>query len=285
MREYLSVDRDTNAIRMRRSTFSGTFLLVEGSSDKSLYERFVDRTTCVLVVISGKPSSKYRVIEVLGALQKPVFHGILAIVDADFDRLQGFLDDNPNLFRTDLHDLETMLINSPALDKVIAEFGSEDKITGFGKDIRTVILEDGVIIGCLRWISKMDGLNLTFDGIKFSNFIDDKTLRIDQSKLIQEVKNQSQAHSLDDKDLQKKMISQKDNNHDPRQVCCGHDLVEILSLGFRKAIGTSQASDVKPNILERSLRLAYEEVYFCETELYLSIRSWESNNQPFKVWK
>ena len=169
MKEYLSVDRDANAIRMRRSTFFGTFLLVEGSSDKSFYERFVDRAICVLVVISGNPSRKDRVIEVLGALQKSNFHGILAIVDADFDRLEGFLDDNPDLFRTDLHDLETMLINSPALDKVIAEFGSEDKITRFGQDIRTLILENGVIVGHLRWISKIDGLNLTFNGITFSN--------------------------------------------------------------------------------------------------------------------
>jgi len=285
MREYLSVDRDANAIRMRRSTFSGTFLLVEGSSDKSFYERFTDRAICDLVIVSGKPSSKDRVIEVLDVLQKSNFHGILAIVDADFDRLESFVDDNLNLFRTDLHDLETMLVSSPALDKLIAEFGSEDKINTFGQDIRALIFENGVIIGYLRWTSKVDGLNLKFEGIKFSNFLIDKTLKIDQSKLIQEIKNQSQAHSLDAKDLQQRINKQKADIHAPYQLCCGHDLVEILSVGFRKVIGSSQASDVNPNILERSLRLAYEEVYFHKTELYLSIRLWESNNQPFKVWK
>lgn len=282
MREHLSVERDANAIRLRRSTFSGTFLLVEGSSDKLFYDRFIDRKICNIVVQSGKA----RVIEVLELLQKSNFHGVLAIVDADFDWLEGFLDDNPDLFRTDLHDLETMLINSPALDKIIAEFGSDDKITRFGEDIRTVILENGVIVGYLRWISKIDdGLNLTFNGITFSSFIDEKTMKIDQSKLIQEVVNKSQAHSLNNKDLQQRINSQKDENHDPCQVCCGHDLVEILSLGFRKAIGSYQPSEVKPDILERSLRLAYEEVYFYETNLCLSIRSWENDNQPFKVWK
>lgn len=283
MREHLSVDRDANTIKMQRSIFSGTFLLVEGSSDKLFYDRFIDpdREICKIVVQSGKA----RVIEVLGALQKLNLHGVLAIVDADFDRLEGSLDDNPDLFRTDLHDLETMLINSPALDKVIAEFGSEEKITRFGQDIRAVILENGVIIGYLRWISKIDGLNLTFNGITFSSFINEKIMKIDQSKFIQEVINKSQAHSLNNKDLQQRINSQKDENHDPCQVNCGHDLVEILSLGFRRAIGSYQPSDIKPDILERSLRLAYEEVYFCETELYLSIRSWESNNQPFKVWK
>ncbi|WP_235526445.1 hypothetical protein [Nostoc piscinale] len=48
-------------------------------------------------------------------------------------------------------------------------------------------------------------------------------------------------------------------------------------------LGTNKAADVEPNALERSLRLAYEEVYFCKTQLYLNIRTWESQNQPFKV--
>jgi hypothetical protein len=65
VRDLLSVDRVANQIRLRRSTYSGTFLLVEGSSDKTFYERFVDQLACELVSVSGKPSSKLRVIAVL----------------------------------------------------------------------------------------------------------------------------------------------------------------------------------------------------------------------------
>ena len=59
--------------------------------------------------------------------------------------------------------------------------------------------------------------------------------------------------------------------------------VEILSLGLRKAIGSIKISDVEPNSLERNLRLAYEESYFYKTQIYLDIRTWETQNQPFKV--
>jgi len=52
-----------------------------------------------------------------------------------------------------------------------------------------------------------------------------------------------------------------------------------------KAIGSAKPSDVEPIILERSLRLAYEEAYFYETQIYLSIRQWESSNLPFRVLK
>jgi Protein of unknown function (DUF4435) len=283
VRDFLSVDRDANAIRLRRSTFSGTFLLVEGSSDKVFYERLIEKIACQLVTTSGKPSSKLRAIEILKILDKSNFHGVLAIVDADFDRLETSSHHSPNLLRTDTHDLETMLLNSFALDKVIAEFGSEEKIIRFGRDVRTALLEAGISVGYLLWISQRDGLNLTFDSITFSKFIDEQTLQIDDLRLIQEVQNKSQAFSLKSEDLQQRLTSQKSSSHDPWQVCCGHDLVEILSLGLRKAIGSSKAIDTEPHSLERNLRLAYEEAYFRKTQIYLDIRTWESSNQPFKV--
>ena len=285
MREFLTVDRVANDIRLRRSTYTGTFLLVEGSSDKTFYKRFVDELACELVPTSGKPSSKQRAIDILEILEKSNFQGVLAIVDADFDRLQNSLYTSPNLFYTDTHDLETMLIQSPALDKVITEFGSEEKIAQFQPDVRLTLIEIGMSIGYLLWISLSDELNLTFDNITFSKFVDEQNLKIDELKLIREVKNKSQNFSLKDEDLQQRIINKKSNNHDPWQVCCGHDLVEILSLGLRKAFGTYNVADVKPENLERNLRLAYEETYFCQTQLYFNIRTWESKNQSFNVWR
>ncbi|WP_413198588.1 DUF4435 domain-containing protein [Nostoc piscinale] len=283
MREFLKGERFANYIRLRQSTFTGTFLLVEGSSDKVFYQRFVDELACELVDTSGKPSSRQNAIDTLEILEKSNFQGVLVIVDADFDRLKSLVPSSPNLLYTDTHDLETMLIQSPALDKVLAEFGSEEKIAQFKRDVRLTLCEIGISVGYLLWISQSEGLNLTFEGITFSKFIDEQTLQINELQLIREVKNKSQAYSLKDEELQKQLISQKSNNHDPWQVCCGHDLVEILSLGLRKALGTNKAADVEPNALERSLRLAYEAVYFCKTQLYCNIRTWESQNQPFKV--
>ncbi len=89
-------------------------------------------------------------------LNKENFQRILAIVDADFERLEC-LPNVPNLILTDTHDLETMLIQSPALDKVLAEIGSEEKITKFGKDIRSVLLQAGKPIGYLRSCTILNG--------------------------------------------------------------------------------------------------------------------------------
>lgn len=291
MRELRSSDAIANQIRMRRSIFEGAFLLLEGSSDKVLYGRFTDEVACELVVSSGKTWA----IEVLVILEKSNFIGVVAIVDADFDRLEFLLHQSSNLLRTDTHDLETMLIKSPALDKVLSIFGSEDKIKKFEKDVRTTLLEAGLFVGYFLWLSKSDNLNLTFDGIKFKEFIDDRTLQLNELKLINEVKNKSKPEIKpllsNTADIQQRVAAKKNDSHDPWQVCRGHDLVEILSIGLRKAIGSNKASDVESrsddrnNTLESQLMLAYEAVYFYQTQLYQDILDWESNNQPFKVLK
>lgn len=285
MRDFITVDREANAIRLRRSAFLGTFILVEGNYDKLFYQRFVDKANCELISVSGKPSSKLRVIKVLEVLDKSNFDGIFAIVDADFDHLETSLYNHPNLLRTDTHDLETTLIKSFALEKVIAEFGSEEKIAKFNQDtnIRKALIDVGILIGYLRWVSQVNNLNLTFSTIEFSKFIDVQTLQINELKLIQEVKNKSQALSLNNDDLKQLLINKQSNEHDPWQICCGHDLVRILSIALRKLIGTNKTQEINPNILERSLRLAYESVYFTKTKLYQDICFWEHNNQPFKV--
>lgn len=279
MREYITVDIKANEIRLMRETSKKTFLLIEGRSDEKFYKRFVHQT-CELITVSGKPSSKERVIAVLKILERANFQGVLAIVDADFDHLENSPHNSPNLMRTDTHDLETMLLKSLAFDKVIIELGSEKKIKKFGRDIKTALLEVGKSIGYLRWISQTEQLNLKFEGITFSKFIDEKKLQINELKLIQEIKNKSQVFNLKDEDIQTRLNNKKNSSHDPWQVCCGHDLVEILSFSLRKTFGSVT---VKTDDLEVSLRLAYETAYFCETQLYLSIRIWETSNKSFKV--
>ncbi len=162
-------------------------------------------------------------------------------------------------------------------------FSSEEKITKFGRDVRRKLLEAGTLIGYLRWISQLKRLNLTFNDIKYSNFIDKETLQADEIKLIKEVKNKSQKFDLQDVELKQNTDKIKSSNHDPWQICCGHDLVKILSLGLCKAIGSNKTSDVEPEKMEICLRLAYEDSYFSQTQVYFSIRTWESKNLKFKV--
>ncbi|MEQ8752940.1 MAG: DUF4435 domain-containing protein [Coleofasciculus sp. G1-WW12-02] len=279
MREFITPDRIANQIRMRRSSHKGSFIIVEGRSDKLVYERFIDGTNCEFSIASGKENA----VAAIRILEKDNFTGVLAIVDADFCRLDENLSSSSNLLLTDDHDLEMMLLKSLALDKVLSERGSEDKINNFGQDIRLTLLESGKRIGYLRWVSLKENLSLKFKELSFSKFIDKATLVIDTAKLIKAVKDHSQKLALIDQDIQESIETLENSTHDPWQVCCGHDIICILSMGLSKVWGSWKTNDVKPDILERELRLAYEDSYFYRTQLYKSIQQWEVNNKPYQV--
>ncbi len=287
MSEYLTAQWLANYIRMMRSQDNRTFMIVEGSTDQRFYQQLVDKEKkhCVIV----RAENKLNAIETLTILEQTQFKGVLAIVDADFDVLKNVVYSD-NLLLTDSHDLETMILKSPALEKFLNEYGSEEKIKKFvaqqGKDIREKLLDEGVHLGYLRWVS-LDELDnehkLKFEGLSFSKFLDKKNLTLNPQKLIKVVKNHSQKQGINEEYLQKKINSKKQKAYNPWYVCCGHDLTAILSEGLRHSFGSRETSEVKLEIAEKNLRLAYEHAYFVSSKLYQSIKRWEEANYPFKV--
>lgn len=129
MREYITPERIANQIRLRRSNFSGAFIIVEGRSDNLVYERLVSQHKCEFSIALNKDNA----INALDILDKDNFTGVLAIVDADFSILEGSIHTSSNLLITDDHDLEMMLIKSPALEKLLCEVGSDEKILKFAQ--------------------------------------------------------------------------------------------------------------------------------------------------------
>jgi Protein of unknown function (DUF4435) len=281
VQESITPEFYANEIRMRRSTYKGAFLIVEGDTDAKFYRQLIDSDYCQVSIARNRDMA----IKVLLVLQKTATPGIIAIVDKDFDELNGTLPNIDNLFFTDTHDLETLLLRSPALDKLLIEFGSHEKLLNFDRDIREVLLQAGCSIGYLLWVSLKDGFNLKFEGIDFPKFIDETTLNIDEVQLIQAVKNKSQQPNLSAVALLQSLTAQKDPNHDRWQVCCGHHLIEILSFGLRKTLGTNKSQDIMIDKLEMALRLAYEANDFRRTALYVTIVAWEAAHPAYQVLK
>jgi len=282
MREQITPDRIANSIRLLRSDHEGVFLIVEGHSDKLIYERLVNKQEVRITIASGKNNA----IKALSILEKENFCRVFAVIDADFSRIEQQIPDSNNLFLTDEHDLEMMLIKSAAFDKLLKERGSEEKIAAFSKDIRETLLKLGQEIGKLRLLSLRNELNLKFEGLNFSKFIDKKNLNlsIDIDKLIRSIKNHSQKLSLDEQQIKQDLSVISDENHDPWQLCCGHDFISILAIALWKVLGTRNANDVKKEDLERELRLAYELSYFYQTQIYQLMVNWQSNNHPYQIF-
>ena len=153
-----------NTIRLKRAVDNRSVLVVEGSDDRKLYERFVSKGQCKVFPVWGKAN----VAAVIDSLSNSHFEGMLGIVDSDFDRI---IHDRPhdvdsNIVPGDYHDLETMMIRSSALDVVLQELGSPDKLSRLSSPPRDLLLQAAIPIGALRLNSAQSGLNLRFDGFK-----------------------------------------------------------------------------------------------------------------------
>lgn len=285
MRQQLSPEDVANDVRMTRSQHRGSFVLVEGrSSDLRILERLIDPERCELTPAHGKPN----VLGALEILEDDGFPGAVGIVDADRSRVSGDLPRSDSVLLTDGCDLESMLLHSPALDKVLAELGKPEKIEAFeserGTSIREHLVDLARPLGALRHVSERDHLGLRFQTLAVSKFVDRELRVLDRPALVRAVKNKSQRPDLDEDRLLGELEEiVRDRGVSSRDLSNGHDMVKLLALGLRRALGSRKEGEVSAEILERSLRLAYEKEYFQASELCAAIRDWERRNPDFTV--
>jgi hypothetical protein len=273
---------------MKRSQYpERATLVVEGNDDKALFGRYAEAKTCFIVVAKGRP----RVVEVVLELDRSQFRGALGIVDADFEVLEDRVPPSPNILVTDAHDAECMMLSSPALEHVLRELGNEAQWSAFQKQQGMTpveyLLSVGRVMGYLRWASARHRWSLRFEGLDFKTFIREKDFSFERRLLFEEARRhqggerRAPVPSIEEMEAHIQKLSSPE--HDIWHVCCGHDLVEVLSIGLRKVLGKNNEADVRRERLEQQLRLAYEERYFMRTALSESIRAWEQRSPPFRV--
>jgi hypothetical protein len=288
MREYLDHYTLSASIQMQRTQDARIVLLVEGDTDARFFERFVDHERCFVI----SAHDRERAISLLRLLNQIPLDGVVAILDADFGRVTGTLESDGNVFFCDGHDLEIMLLRSPAIDRLTTEFASREKLDEFLKrrcpfaSLAAFLAQACVPIGLLMLLSMQQKLSLTFKTISFSDFFDHADLTIDVERLITHVMNKSQKH--DEKTAnQLRLDLEKSLQHsvDAWEVARGHDCVELLALLLRSVIGTKKSKTdqrasqtIDSSLLEKILRLTFSESDFHETDLAQSISSWERKN-------
>jgi hypothetical protein len=264
------------------------FLLVEGNSDERFWQLRVDRRRCQIRAMGGRDKA----VEELEQNRRENRLGFVAVLDADFDRIDGTLREDPDIVYTEYHDLECVLVGSPALEKVLGVLGSSSKCAQFEhkyKPIRDVLLENARVIGELRWLSKREGLNLVFRKrdannefryIGYKDFCEQKGWSVDPRKLVAHVCNFSMRHDLKLDDLLDR--SRLLPAADAWQICVGHDLLGLLAIGLRQALGNAT---IDTDTMQDSFLLAYEDAYLKETLMYRALCVWEENHRPFRIFR
>jgi hypothetical protein len=264
---------------MTRQLHSGSFLIVEGEDDHKFWSPRVTSGVCELVIGNGKPNVEGALIR----LDRSSFQGALGIVDDDFDSLQGRSKPSPNLISTDGHDLECLLLRSPALERLLAEYGEAKKIQKFGKiysgTIREALVERGLEFGRLRWLALRGGWPYSFGDRGPDRFLNEATWEVRRDDLHAEVVRTGVFAST--KELRAALAALSVADH--WSICQGHDLISILRIGLRKVLG-----DLKPNKgvndIAAMLRGAFDDQQLHGGHLGAAIRCWESSNRPYRVF-
>lgn len=262
--------------RRNKKMAQETFVFVEGAGDRNAYYTFAGDSTSIIV--AGCRANVEQCVRLAEAQRA---NGVFGIEDADCDRALGKPKSSSRVCVTDGHDLEAMMMRSPALEKVLRELGDHDLVVDFEREhkpVRTALLAAARPLGVAKYLkfkSELRGVVIGSRELSFEAFIDPKNLEVRPSALY------DQLAALSDGRTSRSEIEQLIESTDLSQVdewdvCRGHDLVAILSIGLSGgAFGTRK---VTAQAVERSLRLAFDTISFCRTRLCTDITASEAND-------
>jgi hypothetical protein len=269
---------------MLRTTFRGSFLLVEGDIDARLYGRLVNPDECLIQICNNRSS----VICVVNILNAQHFVGHLGIIDGDFSQLLNERLPQENLLVTDENDIELTILRSDTLDRFLAEYGSREKVVALEnartQSVREILVRSASAIGTLVLLSRKHGWNLDFKEMTF-RFLDRDTIEIDLNKQIEHLRGRTQGTTMPDLDAVKAAMDAVRHEHtDLIKHVRGCDICEVLGKGVHDVFGRNHHNLSRGGLaVEEVIRAAYSRENFEQTSLYAEIKRWEARNPPFIV--
>lgn len=249
-------------------------VIVEGKDDKKVYGYHLS-SEIFHIHIYGTCNNYSELVEKLNCKHPDDF---FAIKDADFDILNNVKYSSDNLFLTDTHDLETMLIknNTDFKSKLEKEYdidSSEDFILQCVKHIS--------FLSYLKWYSSKYELKLNFECIRIYSIFNG--VNFDKKKCLEELYKNPKNRGIFSDAHRKSFTEFIEMNFkiDKWQLTNGHDLCCAIALFIKhKAESKPQFKD---DSIPQLLRMSYAAEKFHETNLYKTIQEWVFRNKKIQL--
>ena len=239
------------------------WILVEGEDDCKIYPQFFDDTKTKVEFVNGGKGQLSIALNTLSVETEQV----IGIQDADFLHLEKSYPAVKNLFYTDYHDIEIMMLS---FDNVIYNLFSEYCLTERREDIWGNTLQEASHVAYIRWYNEKNNCKIRFSGLKYGDYLTE----IENGKL--SIKNQNLLQILNERSQNKTQTLTSENiddfittnrTDDLLNLCNGHDVTALLSL----IIG----GQVSHKEFCRHLRLSFTIQHFSQTKLYSDIFNWQ----------
>ena len=251
---------------------------VEGDDDIGLYGKFLNSQlvyfflTCDCVFI----------VSILERL--PEYNNqLIGIKDADFDNLRGVNYTLPNLFLTDTHDAETMMLQRSIINDIVFEYTHQQMPN---------VVNDA--FGALEWYSYLQYYNtdvitsVNDDGIRFKGLSISTLFNGDTpvccADCLDIVRHHADNHRLVHFPTEAQLQSFKAQKATTElfNLHRGHDVIRCIGILIR-CHTSSKGKKIGDNDIPRQLRIRYLFDDFQTTHLYDRLNSW-GRGHGYKMW-
>ena len=277
--ETLDIDDEINEVKLLISGYRSInkfTVLVEGIDDVIVYEKFFSKGTVEVHQTSGC----FKLLELVSKLDAEHLEDyFIGIKDADYDVLNHVTNPYSNLFLTDKHDLETMMMSEKILENIMKVYLRYEDMKKDGKVIEpNIILSDAFRllrpISFIRWYNDKKNIKISFGTLKLSTLMkSDNSLGVACCLSFFMRLNENSSIELTEEDI-KSFVSEVSENIDDMMLIRGHDLCDMVSLLIQAHPYYCQKAKVNADKIESSLRLSYGIDDFKQTQLYMDLSKW-----------
>lgn len=258
LKEFEAKDTDSCVAAVRMLLLSNVcetkvVVIVEGADDVEMYKRLF--STEKVCLFPDGCCDKHCVI--LKDLNGKYENRLIAIKDADFDRLNGTTYVYGNLFLTDAHDAEGMILQ---YGLALENLSSEDVKRCEAIDV-AALKRELASISYMKWQNNKENLGLCFDETSVNrSFVDYMQAVLEKSK--SGIVYTQEMHEA---------FKEVHPNADLDELTNGHDLLEKIYVAAKAA---DKANFPKKKFFRR-IRNSYTKHAFFTTQLCGALRSWE----------
>lgn len=282
MKESLSSTSTKNTVGMLRLYDADSAILVlEGDSDRITLSRCVDRGHCrVVVAVHGKRD----VLEAIEFSDHHEFEGVLGVVDSDFVDLHETRSPSPNVFYTDLYDLDAMVFFADDLvERCLESLGGSvyDEKNEYA-DIRAVKSAALVIastVGYMRLYSMMGDHQIPLENFPVERIFTGVNYEVDVSELKVILPQKCRGEPLGESDIDSWIFRMEGDAISRERISQGHDLFRGLSYAAKRRWGTA----IKAAMWERLARSHWRLDHMRDQQLYRQVQDW-SHRTGYRVW-
>lgn len=267
------IDENTDEIitEISMSHIFKSWLVLEGESDEKLLTPTIISTKAKSIVANGWDN----VVTIVTSCKTFSGKKVIGLIDRDYRDWNNTQVSDECIVLTDYRDIENILFESSAFKKVIVEYGSKSKLPKYPDhrikfdEIKQEINNASLFIGRLRAFCFINNTGICFNRLDHIKFIDDRTLEIDEKKLVNHLRghkdNSSNMALFDINQIKSDWIPSTFNNS--YFIRNGHDIMDILVIAFKRKWG-SHGSSLKRENIESSFRLGIEKQEIENTDFF-----------------